>query len=241
MTHFVLVPGAMHGAWTWDRVRPLLESAGHSVTAEDLPGTVEPLSEGVVTLDLWAEAVTELVRQAEGPVVLVGHSRGGLVIGEVAERAPALITGLIYLTALLAPPGQTGLATAGASPVQKRVDPPEVSASALLDPAIATSLFYNRCSADDAAWAVARLCPEPLGPLNTPASVTEARWGRVPRAFIACSDDKVLTPERQQAMLATTPCDPVLTLDSDHSPFLSMPEELAALMMQVAAGFAGPR
>ena len=101
---FVLVPGAMHGAWTWDRVKPLLQAEGHFVIAEDLPGMASRADDppaDQVTLALWAETVADQVRAAHarrnGPVVLVGHSRGGLVIGEVAERVPDLLAGLVYV------------------------------------------------------------------------------------------------------------------------------------------------
>jgi pimeloyl-ACP methyl ester carboxylesterase len=246
--HFVLVPGAMHGAWTWDRVKPLLEAGGHRVIAEDLPGMAslagQPPAEQV-TLALWADAVADQVRvayaQENGPVILVGHSRGGLVIGEVAERVPDLLAGLIYVTALLVPPGMTGREASGVSPAaagngSNRGRAP-VAAVASIDPAIARPLLYHRCTEADAAWAIERLCAEPMTPLGTAATVTPERWGLVPRAFVACSDDRLLTPERQNMMLATVPCDPVVTLDSDHSPFLSAPDALAAVMIEIADDF----
>lgn len=238
MATFILVPGAMHGAWTWDRVRPHLEAAGHRVVAEDLPGMAsragDPAAEDV-TLALWGEAVADLVRAAEGPVILAAHSRGGLVIGEAAQRVAERIAGLIYVTALLVPPGMTGREASGVSPAEPGEQP--MLADLKLPPDVARQLFYQRCTPEDADWAIARLCAEPSRPLRDPATVSWDRWGRVPRAFIACSDDRVLTPERQAAMLAAVPCDPVVTLDSDHSPFLHKPEELADAMLRMAEGF----
>ena len=112
-----------------------------------------------------------------------------------------------------------------------------IEAAVTLDPAIARHLLYHRCTEVDAAWATERLCAEPMIPLGTAVTVTPMRWGQVPRAFIACSDDRLLTPERQARMLAAVPCDPVITLDSDHSPFLSMPDALVATMIDIAVGF----
>lgn len=238
MTTFVLVPGAMHGKWTWDRVIPLLEAYGHKAVAEDLPGMAS--REGAppaadVTLALWADFVADLARAAEGRVILAGHSRGGLVIGEAAERLVDTLgerlAGLIYVAGLIAPPGQTGRAASGTAGA------PGGDGVARIDPALATDMFYHRCAPADAEWATARLCAEPLKPLATPVSATWERWGRVPRAYIACSDDRVLTPGGQQKLLAAAPCDPVITLDSDHSPFLSTPAALAAAMNAIAARF----
>lgn len=236
MTTFILIPGAMHGSWTWDRVVPPLEAAGHRAIAPDLPGMCgnESIAPQDVTLSLWGQFVADLVRAVEPPVILVAHSRGGIVIGDAAERVPECVAGLIYLVALIAPPGLTGRQASG---VEQDSD---VRIPAVVDPVppdIAIPMFYHRCSPEDAAWAASRLCPEPMRPLETPANVTWERWGRIPRAFIACSDDQVLTPERQHRILAAAPCDPVVTLDSDHSPFLAMPEKLAEAILEIAERF----
>jgi len=145
---------------------------------------------------------------------------------------PELLSGLIYVTALVVPPGMVGIEAAGGTPQ----DDPAIVAPPMM-PEIAAPAMYNRCSAADAQWAVAQLCPEPMLPLHTPMTVTWDRWGRIPRGFIACSDDRILNPALQQTMLGRVPCDPVITLDSDHSPFLCMPETLVETMIDMAKGF----
>jgi pimeloyl-ACP methyl ester carboxylesterase len=92
---------------------------------------------------------------------------------------------------------------------------------------VALPIFHNRCSPADAAEAGRRLCPEAYAPNATPSGVTWERWGRIPRAYVECSDDRALPLEQQRAMQALAPCDPVFTLDADHSPFLSATEPLA--------------
>ncbi len=75
MSRFVLVHGAWHGAWCWNKVVPLLEAKGHSVDAIDLPGhgsDVTPIAE--VTLERYAERVGRALRAEPEPAVLVGHS-----------------------------------------------------------------------------------------------------------------------------------------------------------------------
>jgi pimeloyl-ACP methyl ester carboxylesterase len=237
----ILVPGAMHGSWTWDRVAPALETAGHAVVALDLPGMGGDASvaRADVTLDLWAEAVATQVRRARQPVILGAHSRGGLVIGEAAERVADLVAGLIYVTALIVPPGVTALE---ASRVGEAPPPPSAlgkDGGVTLDPEVAAAAFYNSCTPQDAAWAVGRLEPEPPAPIATPAGVTWERWGRVRRAYVECGQDRVLPLERQRLMQAAAPCDPVIRLDSDHSPFLSAPAELASAMLQIAGRWTG--
>jgi hypothetical protein len=69
--------------------------------------------------------------------------------------------------------------------------------------------------------------PEPLAALTSPLRVTAERFGRVPRAYIECTDDRAISLEMQREMQAALPCDPVITLECDHSPFYSAASELA--------------
>jgi pimeloyl-ACP methyl ester carboxylesterase len=234
MASFVLIPGAMHGRWTWDRIVPLLEAAGHDVIAPDLPGmgTNQSIPVEQVTLADWGDYVAGLVREAKAPVVLAGHSRGGLVIGEAAERVPELLAGLIYVTALLVPPGQSLADVTGHRPEPGAKMPSQEALAAM-----GRTLFYSSCTPEDADWALARLHREPMQVMTTPASVTWERWGRVPRGFIECSEDRTLTLDKQREMQAPAPCDPVITLSADHSPFLCAPEALARAMLEMAAAF----
>ena len=233
----ILVPGAMHGAWTWDRVTPLLETAGFHVIAPDLPGMGRDpgMASGDVTLAGWAEFIADLARGVAGPVILVGHSRGGLVIGEAAELVPDRISGLIYVTAMIVLPGQTGMA-AGRDPAvaQEQAARPSIPE---FTPERARAILYNCCTPEAADWAISRLEPEPAAPLNTPAEVTWPRWGRVPRGYIECAQDKTFSLARQRRFQVAAPCDPVIQLDTDHSPFLSAPRELAEAMVTIARSF----
>jgi pimeloyl-ACP methyl ester carboxylesterase len=242
MATFVLVHGALHGGWCWHKLVPLLEAEGHRVLAPDLPGMGmdrTPLSD--VTMGLWADFVAQRSRAAGEPVVLVGHSRGGAVISETAELAPEVALGLVYIAALLLPAGKkpfdAGVAEGAQSAAESlRAASDEISVR--VDPEAARGLFYHRASAAEAAWASAQLCPEPLAPNIVPLTVTAERWGRVPRAYIECLDDRVLPIGLQRAMQAALPCDPVVTMDSDHSPFLCAPRVLAAHLANIASVFA---
>lgn len=236
MASFVLIPGAMHGRWTWDRIVPLLEAAGHDVLAPDLPGmgSNQTIPVEQVTLADWGDFVAGLVRAVKGPVVLAGHSRGGLVIGEAAERVPELLAGLIYVTALLVPPGQSLAQVTGHRPDP---DAPPMAPKQLAD--LARAQFYSGCTREDADWAIARLHREPLRVMHEPATVTWQRWGRVPRGFIECSEDRTLSLPKQREMQSAAPCDPVVTLAADHSPFLCAPGALADAMLAMAGRFTG--
>lgn len=242
MTTFLLVPGAFHPAMIWHRIVTLLEAKGHRAIALDLPGTGENqlAADGEITLASWADFVAERVSDTGENVVLVGHSRGGHVIGEAAERVPDALAGLIYVTAVISPPGMTMLESIGREPDSGfavtgdgRMD--------LLPGDVATAMFYHRCPPEDIRDALEHLFREPWTPASTPAGVTWERWGRVPRAFIECTDDQALDMACQKRMQARAPCDPVMTIETDHSPFFSTPEALADAMIRCAEHFTGPR
>jgi pimeloyl-ACP methyl ester carboxylesterase len=242
MATFILVHGSMHGGWCWQKLVPLLEAQGHRVLAPDLPGMGEdptPLSE--VTLSTWAEFIARLSREADEQVILVGHSRGGTVISEAGELAPQAMLGLVYLAALLLPAGKKAFEAAVAEDARRAAEPGQWASDGLsvrIEPEAARALFYNRASPQDALWASARLCPEPLAPNLSPLTVSRERWGRLPRAYIECLDDRAVPIELQRAMHSALPCDPVVTMDSDHSPFLCEPRALAAHLADIASRFA---
>ena len=108
MSTFVLIHGAWHGGWCWDKLTPLLEQAGHRVIAPDLPGLGKdktPLAE--VTLQTWVDYVGQILEGQPEPVILVGHSRGGIIISQVAESHPDKIKTLVYLAAFLLRDGES--------------------------------------------------------------------------------------------------------------------------------------
>jgi len=230
MSTFVLVHGAWHGGWCWEKIAPLLESRGHRVLAPDLPGHGSdrtPIAD--VSLDAYAARVREVIAAQPEPVVLVGHSMGGIVISAAAERIPERIRTLVYLAAFLVGEGETLLA-AGADPGSALVGnlvPSADGASVTVKPEVVVPAFYADCAPADAERARARLVPQASAPFTTPVLWTAARAGRVPRVYIACLRDRAISPAVQQRMYEARPCKSVLTLDTDHSPFYSTPEPLA--------------
>ncbi len=238
MATFVLVHGAWHGGWCWERLVPLLTAKGHQVLAPDLPGMGEDTRAlGSDPLDEWAGFVAELVAGADAPVILVGHSRGGIVISEVAERVPDSIAMLVYLTAFLLQPGQTLVditerhpEVGPAAAIRPTDDPLRVT----VDREQAMAIFYNLTAEGDARAAVSRLSPEPIAALTTPVRISAERFGRVPRAYLEARNDRAISLEMQREMQAVLPCKPVITLEADHSPFYSALPELAEALLKLA-------
>jgi pimeloyl-ACP methyl ester carboxylesterase len=230
MSYYVLVHGAWHGSWCWEKVVPILREAGHGVVAPDLPGHGEdetPAAE--VTLAAYAERVCDILDEQPEPVVLVGHSMGGIVISEAAERRPEEIRLLVYLTAFLLPSGRSLLdvgQTDEETLVLPNVDVDEEKGIITIRKDAAKDIFYGDCSEEDARKTIERLIPQPLAPCVTPVSVSEANFGRVRRTYIECLRDRSIGPTTQRRMYTELPCEKVVSMDTSHSPFLSVPEEL---------------
>ncbi len=230
MSTYVLIHGAWHGAWCWERVAPALRADGHRVVTPDLPGHGDdrtPTRE--VTLPAYVDRVCGILDAAPEPVVLVGHSMGGIVITEAAERRPEKVRNLVYVTAFLPRDGESLVDIASKDPealVMPNLVMSEDKASATLRPEAVRDAFYGACSAEDAARAAARLVPQALAPFQTRVHTTSGGWGRVPRAYVGCLRDRAITPPVQRRMREASPCGQVATLDTDHSPFYSASGEL---------------
>lgn len=240
MSTYVLIHGAWHGSWCWEKVVPLLRKAGHQVEAPDLPGHGQdktPIRE--ITLAAYTKRVVETLDAQAEPVILVGHSMGGVVITQVAEERPDRIQTLVYLTAFLPVNCESLLQIA-----RKNVD-------SLLNPNLMTNeeqgyitfregaplkdIFYGDCPDEDVERARSLLVPQAIAPMATPVRITTENYGRVPRVYIECLRDRTITPGLQEMMCAATPCQSILSMKTSHSPFYSAPQELASHLTSLSS------
>jgi pimeloyl-ACP methyl ester carboxylesterase len=216
----LLVHGAFHGAWCWDRLRPELDRFGIAHDAIDLPFTS--------TADDVA-AVRRAIDRQPSVVTVLGHSFGGAVISAAAaedEKPYGAAVSLVYLTAIMIGPEQA-IDFTGAPGMAKIELGPEMAS---IGPSEATSAFYQRCSGDDAGWATGQLRPMPTTLLVAPPPPSPA-WQTLPSAYVICSDDQILSVAAQEQMAANAST--TVRIDSDHSPFLSCPAALAELLNEI--------
>lgn len=239
---FVLVHGTFFGGAGWAQVGSLLEGMGHTVAAPDLPAHGDdrtPIPE--VSLSSYVDRVLASVDAATAPVVLVGHSMGGIVITEVAERRPDKVGTLVYLAAYL-PEGGRSLFDLATTDTESDLAPRLVidEANGVMEVAEEdfVETFLHDVPAAAAARAAAGLRPEPLAPLVTPVRTTRANFGRVRRVYVATLADRVVSPGLQERMIATLPVEAVFTMETGHLPHLADPDGLAAILtsMSLEAG-----
>ena len=229
--------GAWHGAWCWAPLQAALDELGVASQAVDLPGHgTSPLP--LADLHGDARCVADAALAIGGRIVLVGHSYGGAVVTQAAEflrdEPGAEVTHIVYLAAFCLDEGES---VSGFVASQPRENPllnsamiPGKDGTVVLDPAKAAPALYNRMSPAQAAAAVARLGPESSS--GFAQAVTGAPWRHTPSTYVVCEQDLSVHPNHQRAMAAR--CTNEMSLDTDHSPFASMPRETAAILAATA-------
>ena len=238
MSTFVLIHGAWHGAWCWDRIAPLLEQAGHEVVRFDLPGHGEdrtPAAE--VTLGSYTDRVVEALDALSEPVVLVGHSLSGTVISQAAERRPKKIGKLVYLCALLLPSGQSAIEASqedSDSVVLESAEVEEDRGRIILTEEGMREALYHDCPEEDFERARRLVGSQPLAPLGTPVEVTEGNFGSVRRTYVYTTQDRAISPPAQKKMYTELPCEKVVSMATGHLPFFAEPGELAGHLDSLA-------
>lgn len=224
----LLVHGAWHGSWCWDALRPHLEASGRAVHAVDLP-TVHAADKANLGLDADVQAVRAAIDAIGGPVVVVAHSYGGAP-ATVACAGDERVTHLVYLTAFALDAGESLLgAVGGTAPGWWVIEKGMVSAGTAEEPA--TAIFYNDLPAEVAAANAARLTDQPLAAFSD--ALTAAAWRDIPSTYVVCELDAAIPPFAQEG-LAARAGSTVHRLAASHSPFLSMPDKTAELIL--AAG-----
>ncbi|GAA3055340.1 alpha/beta hydrolase [Pseudonocardia yunnanensis] len=218
---FVLVPGAWHLPSTWDLLRGELDALDYASRAVKLP-TTGPDPRGGLRED--AEAIRAAIEAIGGPVVVVAHSYAGIPATEGAAGLPD-VRRLVYLAAYVPDVDESMYTLHGA--------PAPDSAEGLFpigsDP---RAQLYADVPEPVADLAVSRLVDQ----LHQPFAdrVTRAAWHTVPSAYIVTEQDASLPVELQEQMASRAKT--TYRIPTSHSPFLSRPAELAALLDEIAKG-----
>jgi pimeloyl-ACP methyl ester carboxylesterase len=230
MAVMVLVHGAWHGGWCWDRVRPLLAgTTAVEVVTPTLTGLAGRRRELMpdVGLHTHVDDVVRVIDRVAEPVVLVGHSAAGLVVREAADRRPEAVAHLVLVdgwvgadgTSLLdlAPDWMAGAITAAAAEHGDgwRVPPPDPALVGIEDPHDVTLLRT-------------RLTDHPLAAF-TESTVLSGAVDRVPTTAIVAEPSAL--PFRHLADEAGWP---TIAITGGHDLMLTSPEPLASALLRLA-------
>ncbi|KAL3525731.1 hypothetical protein ACH5RR_014103 [Cinchona calisaya] len=251
--HFVLVHGACHGAWSWYKLKPLLESAGHRVTALDLSASgidVKNLQD-LHTLHDYTLPLLEFMASIppHEKVILVGHSLGGLNIALAADKYPNKVLVAVFLTAFM-----PDSVHAPSYPLDKYVErtpeeawldtefkpygcPEEPRTSMFFGPKFLTNKLYQLSSAEDLELAKLLVRPSSLflEDLQKAKPFSKEGYGSVEKAYIICGEDKAIPQEFQHWLVENNGLSIVKVIkDADHMAMLSEAQKLCQSLQQIA-------
>ena len=238
MARFVLVHGAFTGAWIWAPLAERLRTAGHTVEVFDLPGLGEDATPPAdVTLDSCVARLGEVLSTSVEPAIIAGNSMGGVIATQAAVRYPQRVAALVYVTAFVPRDGQSLL---DLTHLPEGADD-QVQANIIIEPPVATmpaaasrSALYGSCSEADAAWAVSKQRPQPLGPFAAPVSIPARALDGMSRYYVLCAKDRAIPVALQRRMIAENAITNVVELDTDHTPHLSMTAALDDALQRFA-------
>ena len=235
MSKFLLVHGASHGAWCFEKLIKELQNKGHVAEAIDLPGHGNnkiPLED--VTLEKYS---SEILTSLNSPTIVLGHSMGGYPVSLAAQTDPTYIKHLIYLTAFVPEDGKT------LAELRKKVDrypltsvirKTEDGLGFYIPKKYQKDIFYNDCSKQDIKLASEKLCIQAIKPQNTPIKLG-VNFKKVSKSYVSCLDDQTIPIELQKKLSESIPEENKYEIKSGHSPFFSRPADLANILEKIAS------
>ena len=242
MANFVLVHGAWHGGWCWQRVTAALQKEGHRVFPVTLTGLGERahLLSAAITLDTHINDVTALIEAEElTDVVLAVHSYAGMIGTGVADRMGSRLKHLVYVDAVVPKPGESWSSTQSSATQQQRLSAAQASEHFSF-PSPDPEVFGLR--ADDHAWVKRRQTPHPGNTYQAPLAFDIQRVSAIARTFVDCTEPALATiaPTRIRVR------DPkfwdgawqrgsrVVEIKTGHDPMISEPAELTRILLECA-------
>jgi pimeloyl-ACP methyl ester carboxylesterase len=233
MSTFVLVHGAWHGGWCWGRVRPLLEAAGAVVHAPTLTGLGDRahLLSKDVSLETHIEDVARMLDfERLADVVLVAHSYGGMVATAIADQFPQRLRRLVYLDAIVPGPGDCLIDRTSPGFRRQTEEGVATQGEGWMVP-VPSGESLGLHAEEDLRWTVPRLVPHPFRTFRDPITLTRA-VPTVPRSYVNCIGTRAAGGER------TAQAEGIADyheLPTGHDAMVTLPAEVAALLLRVAA------
>lgn len=231
----VFVHGALvfDGEWWWHRMVGPLAALGLGSRAVELPSCVaSPNASGEAPGDMYADtdavrAVLDEENEEDEPVVLVGHSYGGMVITGAASGYEN-VKHLVYITSVMPELGETLGSLGGSREPGPWMDPHPEDGTMGLKAELMPDAFMQDCDEEAVAGALDRLTRQPLVVFGqSPRAVA---WHGKPSTYVVCAEDRATPPQaqREYAMRAGS----VVELPTGHHPMLSHPEFLARVLVE---------
>jgi pimeloyl-ACP methyl ester carboxylesterase len=218
----LLVHGAFAGALGWQKVTTLLQQRGYTVVAVE--NTLTGLDTDVATTKRAIDALA-----AKGPLVVVGHSYGGMVITGAAANEPQ-VKALVYINAFAPDVGQSAgalLASGPATKLSAALLPPDSAGFLFVDTAQFRAAFCADLPVDEAN--VAAASQKPIAGSAFGATLGVAAWKTLPSWYLVGKQDEAIPPVVERAMAQHIGAHTV-EIDSSHVSFISHPDAVVRLI-----------
>ncbi len=234
MRTYLLLHGAMRGAWLWHRVTPLLEQAGASAIAYDLPGHGARSAERHgVTMSSYIEDVAAFITARDmKDIVLVGHSMSGIVITRLAEELSDRIRHLVYLAAVVPGDGEAliDLLPKERQATLRRLEGKTEEIFGSID-SLRPGYFTDLGGAEQEQY-LRQLTPQPLAPFFEKIRIKLFPGLRIPSSYIMGLRDKALPPDLTRGFAKRLGVQPV-EIDAGHDMMVVRPREIADALLDL--------
>jgi pimeloyl-ACP methyl ester carboxylesterase len=227
----MLVHGAWHASWCWERLVPELDVLGHRSLTVDLPS-----DDPAATYETYADVVVDALSEEDEEVILVGHSMAGMTIPLVADRRP--VRRLVYLCSLIPMPGRSFLEQLGVEPdtvlpeYEAGMEADEQGTGTWTDREVARRVLYADCEEEVARAAFERLRPQAGTPYLQPCALETFPPTR--STYVVCGDDHLVNPDWSRRQAADRAGAELIEMPGGHSPFLSRPRAVADVLHRLA-------
>ena len=234
----LLLHGALFTAEGWHKVQTSLTQNGHQSTAIDLPGRNGDLtSPKAINLLTASKRVCEFISTRSDPVILVGHSQGGAVITQAVAMCPSQIKALVYIAAVVPKSGELPFdrLTKKDNEMFDRCatydDLEKVYRVNRFGPL--WQAFMADLSKQEAEIWAQKMVAEPSEIGNTRLDYSMSEFERIPKFYVETTRDLIISPETQKEIQKGVRFVETYSINSSHSPFLSQPETVSRLLVEV--------
>jgi pimeloyl-ACP methyl ester carboxylesterase len=234
MANYLLIHGAMRGAWLWDRLMPLLMKGGGNPIAIDLPGHGDRKADSSwVTMSNYISDVIDFIRKENlKDLVLVGHSMSGIVISKVAEEIPERIKHLVYLAAVVPKDNEAliELLTKERQETLQKLHGKVKEVFGTLEQL--GPMYFTDQEGEEKAFYLKQLTPQPLAPFFEKIHFNQFPKIDTPKTYILGLRDKSLPPELTRKFAERLEVTPV-EIDAGHDMMVSRPGEVAKVLLHI--------
>ncbi|KAE8701224.1 Methylesterase 1 [Hibiscus syriacus] len=253
--HFVLVHGMCHGAWTWFKLKPQLESYGHRVIVLDLSGSGVNMKaiHDVGKFEEYSRPLLEFLASLNEQAILVGHSLGGMNLALAMDLFPHKISAGVFVTAFMPdtahqPSYVIEKYFAGGTEESNSSDFEAVTVGSPEEPFTIRTMgpnflyqLYHLSPVEDLELAKTLVRPGSLyeHELSKAKKFSEQGYGSVTRVFVVCEEDKGMHLEHQRWMISNNPPQAVMEISgADHMPMFSKTKQLSHILLDIANRYA---